>query len=80
MVRCVDPTVVADMMPRLARVSVPTLKSWYDPELLVENSIPPKIWYKDVFAFQWLSDNFVKLNVFYRDAAQQGNGLLIYTT
>lgn len=80
MVRCVDSAMVADMMPRLAGVSVTDLESWYDPELLIENSIPPEVWYKDAFALQWLSDNFVKLKSFYRDAFQQSYGLLIYIT
>lgn len=80
MVRCVTPEAAAYIAPRLAEVGVSNLKSWYNPELLIENSIPPKIWHEDTFALQWLIDHFVKLKRFYHDAIQQKCGLLVYIT
>lgn len=80
LVRYVTPESVAYMAPRLVGVSVSDLKMWYDPELLIENSIPPEIWREDASALQWLLDNFGKLKTFHHNAVQQKLGLLIYIT
>ncbi len=80
MVRCVPPGMVAYMAPRLVGVGVSDLRLWYNPEILIENSIPPEIWSEDASALQWLLNNFVEMKKFYHDTARQNYGLLIYIT
>ncbi|MGV8120336.1 MAG: YfbM family protein [Candidatus Xenobiia bacterium LiM19] len=79
--RALRPHEVKEYSKALSTLSQQTLESRFNPDKMMEIEIYPRIWKKDPRSqdpFEYLYENFEKLRIFMKAAADKGQAVIIY--